>query len=1300
MKSSPLTRLASAGTLIAIALLIPALGNSTQLKAADAATPATVQATLGETDLPGGFVVHVGCADGSTTHAFYRGPSFRVHGLDTDPANVTAARKRIVEAGDYGNVSIALWNGTTLPYVDNMVNLLVVESAEKLTREEMLRVLTPNGTAYVKRNGEWSHFVKPRPKNIDEWTHFLHDPTGNAVAHDDVVGPPRHLQWLGSPRWSRHHDRMASMSALVAAGGRLFSIRDEGSRVSIQLPPKWTVIARDAFNGTVLWKKPIPVWQNHLWPLKSGPTQLARRLVATDSRVFVTLGYQAPLSVLDAKTGKTIRTYENTKTTEEILHVNGVLFLLVNPKQLELAEYKPKLNVGDQGRVAREFAWNEQPRNVMAVDAETGELLWQKESKVAPLSLSADGERVYFHDGEKVVCLNGKDGKPVWSSEPASRRRNVTFNFGPRLVVYKDVVLFAGGDKVMRSLDSKTGKLLWTAPHDPSGYQSPQDLLVASGTVWSAPTTRTADSGIYTGRNPRTGDVIAKFGPKVDTYWFHHRCYLAKATDKFLLPSRTGVEFVDFDKEDWEIHHWVRGGCLYGIMPCNGLLYAPPHNCACYPEAKLYGFNALAPASKSRAIPKNIPEGVRLERGPAFGEAIEVAGQPGASDWPLYRHDLSRSGFTKTNVSAKLETAWDIKLGGRLTSPVIADGKVYVAQIDAHTITALNESSGQIDWRYTVGGRVDSPPSIVDGRVLFGSADGSVYCLRAADGELIWRYRAAPLDRRLMSFEQLESVWPVHGSVLVKKGVVTVVAGRSNFIDGGLRYMQLDVKTGRKIRETVLDEIDPETGKNLQTRIQTLQMGVALPDVLSSDGENIFMRSQQFDAEGKRGDIGPVSGNTVDQTSSQAGTGIHLFAPMGFLDDSWFHRSYWVYGKNFAGGHNGYYQAGRFAPSGRILVVDDDMVYGYGRKPQYLKWTTTLEHQLFATSKEPPIVDPKLLRRGKTAPMIRVAKSKTLDPTGKSIVVEAWVKAAGPNGVILAHGGPVDGYALVVRNGQPRFVVRRNSEMFSATANQKIVGKWAHLVGVLDKKQARIYLNGKLARTWTIPGLLTKNPQQGLEVGADDQGAVGQYRSPNGFNGLIDDVKLFHGTVNDEEIAARANNPAAEPPETAALVLSYSFNDGSATDASPKKNHGKIESARAVVGKLGKAMKFQSRGGAKTSGSFVQHKWTEDVPVYVRAMVLANKTLFIAGPPDTIDEEETFAQLRDGDESVDRKLAAQSQALAGDDGGRLWAVSATTGEKLGEIRLPHLPVWDGMAAANGSLFLTMLDGRVIRIQGK
>ena len=129
-----------------------------------------------------------------------------------------------------------------------------------------------------------------------------------------------------------------------------------------------------------------------------------------------------------------------------------------------------------------------------------------------------------------------------------------------------------------------------------------------------APLTSGKDSGVYTGRDPRSGEVKKEFAPDVDTYWFHHRCYIAKATDNFLMPSRTGIEFVDPDKEHWDIHHWVRGGCLYGVMPCNGLTYAPPHNCACYPEAKLFGFNALAPASITRPVPTEVSEEGRLEK--------------------------------------------------------------------------------------------------------------------------------------------------------------------------------------------------------------------------------------------------------------------------------------------------------------------------------------------------------------------------------------------------------------------------------------------------------------------------------------------------------------------------------------------------------------------------------------------------------------------------------------------------------------------------------------------------------------
>ena len=89
------------------------------------------------------------------------------------------------------------------------------------------------------------------------------------------------------------------------------------------------------------------------------------------------------------------------------------------------------------------------------------------------------------------------------------------------------------------------------------------------------------------------------------------------------------------------------------------------------------------------------------------------------------------------------------------------------------------------------------------------------------------------MDQRLMSFEQLESVWPVHGSVLVQDGVLYCVAGRSMFLDGGLRLLRLEPKTGRLLSETILDEHDATTGKDLQDYVSWLNMPVALPDILS-----------------------------------------------------------------------------------------------------------------------------------------------------------------------------------------------------------------------------------------------------------------------------------------------------------------------------------------------------------------------------------------------------------------------------------------------------------------------------------
>ncbi|MHC4560589.1 MAG: outer membrane protein assembly factor BamB family protein, partial [Planctomycetota bacterium] len=771
-----------------------------------------------------------------------------------------------------------------------------------------------------------------------------------AVAHDSIVGPPGRFQWIGSPKWSRHHDRMASMSACVSAGGRIFYIIDEGSRVSIQLPSKWTLIARDAFNGTILWKQPIASWMTQLWPFKSGPAQLPRRLVAVGDRVYVTLGLDGTsLSELDAATGEIIQTYENTQMTEELIISEGVLFLMVkeNPPATRWNEYRPiHRTVGQaKSRVASEWPWDEANRWIMAIQAETGNVLWQKEYPAAPMTLAADADSVFFAfsndpNGVKLVCLNRNNGDEVWRSSPVARWSLMPSKFGPTLVVYQDVVLFEGGDnnRTLTALSAKTGEILWTDSHERTGHNCPYDLLVVDGLAWVGAIAGGSHSGVFTGWDPHTGEVKRQFPPDVETYWFHHRCYRAKATDRFLLPSRTGVEFIDVRAEHWITHHWVRGGCLYGIMPCNGLLYAPPNNCACYAESKLYGFCALAPEYSNLWNPQVISDEDRFVSGPAYREPASPP--PGPEDWPTYRHDPARSGYTQSIVPSDLKLSWQRQLEGRLTSLVNANGKVYVASVDTHTLYALDEDNGQVLWSYTAGGRVDSPPTIYNGRVLFGSADGWIYCLRASDGQLVWRFQAAPQDLRLTAFEQLESVWPVPGSVLVQNNFAFCVAGRSMFLNGGLHLLCLDPMTGRKYSETILDDRDPETGENLQVHVKNLNMPVALPDILSSDGRYIFMRSQRFAFElSKRFDlklirqqIPPHSGNHDEQASQQYGEGVHLFSPFGFLDDTWFHRSYWVFGRSFASGAGGYYRAGRYAPAGRILVFDDSCIYGNGRR--------------------------------------------------------------------------------------------------------------------------------------------------------------------------------------------------------------------------------------------------------------------------------------------------------------------------------------------------------------------------------
>ncbi len=922
------------------------------------ATRALADAIYELTGVKGGLVVHLGCGNGELTTALRANDSYVVHGLDVDPSNVHKARERIQALGLYGKISIERWQGTKLPYIDNLVNLIVCADPHGVSMPEMLRVLAPGGVAYVRQADTWTTTRKPHGDGIDDWTHSFYDASNNAVSKDTVVAPPYHMQWLAGPRHARSHEN-ASVSAVVSASGRLFCIVDEAPAASTALPAQWCVLARDAFSGVPLWKRPIPNWDAHPGGLYKSPPEISRRLVASGQRVYVTLGARAPVTALDAATGQPVMTYEGTEGTGEILYHNGRLFLVA------------------AGVVARRGANLESAApagaGITVLDAATGRVVWKNpNARALSGTLAVGSGGAFYTDGEAVVGLDAETGRELWRTAYAGPRKRFVWR-APTLVVCDDVVLCADrspqkatnmdevtgqrlpgwladaaapGDLMAYSADD--GKALWSCICAES-YYTPVDVFVNDGLVWVGQTRARQGPDFTAGRDLHTGEIKRRIDTSkaYETTMPHHRCHRNRATTRFLVTGRTGVEFIDFQTGESFRHHWTRGICRFGVLPCNGLLYTPPHSCACFIEAKLSGFNALAPESPTRKLPATIPEEGRVERGPAYALARSTteAGESGKAahndhrDWPTYRHDVARTGGTATKIANRLAKIWQHKLVGQLSSPVIADGRLFVASVDTHTVHALDSKRGDSLWQYTAGGRIDSPPTVSQGRVVFGSADGHVYCLRASDGQLIWRRRAAPADRRLVAFGQLESVWPVHGSVLVKDGMVYCVAGRSSFVDSGIYVSRIDLRTGRKLAERRLYSREPETGEQPDEPMM-FEMPGALPDILSSDSELVYMRRLGFD---------PLSLQTRESKQ-------HLYSPGGFLNNDWWHRNYWIFGDHFYSGYIGWRFAGREAPAGRLLVLDDTSVYGFARESSRPRGAGAQAYHLFATDRADQLV--------------------------------------------------------------------------------------------------------------------------------------------------------------------------------------------------------------------------------------------------------------------------------------------------------------------------------------------------------
>ena len=869
---------------------------------------------LAATGIKGGLIVHIGCGDGKLTAALQAGDNCTVQGLDPDMKNVETARKHIQSLGLYGPVSVSRLTSNHLPYVDNLVTLLVSEDQGRIPMEEIMRVLAPLGVAYLRQDDQWAKIVKPWPKEMDEWQQHFHDADNNAVAHDRLVGPPRRYQWIAEPQWMRSHMSMPSISSLVSSKGRLFTVEDVGSAEHPALPGKFVLVARDAFNGIVLWQRPFPDWHPVNIRTKLTPVQLQRRLAAIGDLLYCTPGFTAPVTALEAATGKVIKTYDGTERTTEFLYDRGVLYAVIGDpadtlgvaggsalgtSQFPLELYGPRIPVLDDPK-----------STILALEADSGRMLWQKSGDDTAGyqggSLAARDSRAVYSTAKDLVCLDQESGRQVWRvPAPIVLKDRIGVGGVAASLVLSDDGAYLADSETIRAFSLKDGAAMWKGKAT-LNHHKPPDVFVAAGVVWS---------DYFNGHDPHTGKIVKTLSQKMRGPMGHDRCYRNRITDRYYINTKTGgSDFLGLETSGEFPNPWGRSTCGIGHLPCNGLLYLGPPACSCCNWVMLNAMNALAPEpglESSGQVPE-VREAPCLEKGPAFGRIRNPKSEiRNDAEWPTYRHNARRTGVTKALAPADLKPCWEAKVTTRASAPIIAAGKVFVADIDAHAVCAFDAANGRLLWRFTTGARVDSPPTWHKGLLLFGSRDGWAYALRASDGVLAWRFRGLP-DRDICAYEQVESAWPVCGSILVKDGIAYFAAGRNSFLDGGIFLYGLDPQTGRVFHQRRMYGPYDADGYPIITSQVSSGSGIDgfKGDIFLTDGELLYLRQQAFKA-----DLTPLA--PEDPRSP------HLIPSPGFLEAIPHHRTFWTIDTTIR------YDipAGKQAAHGDILVMDGKQFY-------------------------------------------------------------------------------------------------------------------------------------------------------------------------------------------------------------------------------------------------------------------------------------------------------------------------------------------------------------------------------------